>query len=194
MSIGSSLTTRVAWTVGLLLFLAGGAWAGETDYYKKTLEEYQVPGVTLLTQEGKEIDLKTFLDPEKLIILDFIFGTCTTICPVLSVSFAHLQKKLGEDMDRVRLVSITIDPDNDTPEVMKEHLQKYGAKPGWDGLTGKRDNNIQVMKAFDSYVSNKMDHFPLTLLRAPGETQWVRLYGLLSASDLRKEYQQLLNK
>jgi protein SCO1/2 len=194
MSIGSSLTTRVAWTVALFLFLAGGAWAGEPDYYKKTLEEYQVPGVTLLTQEGKEIDLKTFLDPEKLIILDFIFGTCTTICPVLSVSFAHLQKKLGEDVDRVRLVSITIDPDNDTPEVMKEHLQKYGAQPGWDALTGKRENIIQVLKAFDSYVSNKMDHFPLTLLRAPGETQWVRLYGLLSSSDLRKEYQQLLKK
>ncbi len=110
------------------------------------------------------------------------------------MSFAHLQKKLGEDLDKVRLVSISIDPDNDTPEILKEHLQKYGAQPGWDALTGKRENIIQVLKSFDAYVANKMDHFPLTILHAPGEKQWVRLYGLLSASDLRKEYEQLMKK
>lgn len=189
-----SLTNRLAWGVVLLGLLAGNGWGADTDYYKRTLEQYQVPAVSLLTQKGEEINLAAYFDPEKLIILDFIFGTCTTICPVLSVSFAHLQKKLGEDADRVMLVSITIDPDNDTPEVMLEHLRKYGAKPGWDALTGRRDDIIQVLKAFDTYVSNKMDHFPLTLMRGPGEKQWVRLYGLLSASDLRKEYEQLLNK
>ena len=186
--------TRIAWSALFLFFLVGRVWATETDYYEKTLEAYQVPDVSLLTQEGKEIDLQTYLDPEKLIVLDFIFVTCTTICPVLSVSFAYLQKQLGEDADRVQLVSITIDPDNDTPALLKEHIQKYGAQPGWDALTGTRDTIIQVLKAFDSYVSNKMDHYPLTLLRAPGQKQWVRLYGLLSASDLRKECDQLLQK
>ncbi len=186
--------TRVVCTVLFLFLLVSFARAGESDYYKRTLEGYEVPEVTLLTQEGKEIDLSTYLDPEKLIVLDFIFATCTTICPVLSISFANLQKQLGESASRVQLVSITIDPDNDTPALLKEHLQKYGARPGWDALTGKRDSIIEVMKAFDSYVSNKMDHYPLTLLRAPGQKQWVRLYGLLSASDLKKECEQLLQK
>lgn len=194
MARSASLGTRIAWSALFLFFLVGRVWATETDYYEKTLEAYQVPDVSLLTQEGKKIDLQTYLDPEKLIVLDFIFATCTTICPVLSVSFAHLQKQLGEDADRVQLVSITIDPDNDTPALLKEHIQKYGAQPGWDALTGKRDTIIQVLKAFDSYVSNKMDHYPLTLLRAPGQKQWVRLYGLLSASDLRKECDELLQK
>ncbi|GAB6193609.1 SCO family protein [Desulfocastanea catecholica] len=193
----NQLHPRLARTTSLLLillFLAANTWAEDKKIYQRTMEEYQVPDLILLNQEGQEVHLKSYFDSDKLIVLDFIFGTCTTICPVLSVSFAHLQKKLGEDLDRVRLVSISIDPDNDTPEVLKEHLQKYGAQPGWDALTGKRENIIQVLKSFDAYVANKMDHFPLTILRAPGEKQWVRLYGLLSASDLRKEYEQLMKK
>ena len=188
------LATSTVWTIAFLFLLVVSAGAKEGKLYKRTMEEYVVPDVTLLDQEGQEVHLKSYLDSEKVIVLDFIYGTCTTICPVLSVSFAHLQKKLGEARDTVRLVSISIDPDNDTPELMKEHLQKYGAQPGWDAFTGKRDNIVEVLTAFDAYVTNKMNHYPLTILRAPGETQWVRLYGLLSASDLRKEYQQLMKK
>lgn len=193
----NQLHPRLARTTSLLLilfFLATNSWAEEKKVYQRTMEEYQVPDLILLNQEGQEVHLESYFDSEKLIVLDFIFGTCTTICPVLSVSFAHLQKKLGKDLDRVRLVSISIDPDNDTPEILKKYLQKYGAQPGWDALTGKRENIIQVLKSFDAYVANKMDHYPLIILRAPGEKQWVRLYGLLSASDLRKEYEQLMKK
>jgi protein SCO1/2 len=180
--------------VVILICLAASTWAADKKVYTRTIEEYQIPDVTLLNQNGEEVHLKSYLDSDKLVAIDFIFGTCTTICPVLSVSFAHLQKNLGEDLNRVRLVSISIDPDNDTPELMKEHLQKYGAMTGWDAFTGKREHIIQVLKAFDAYVANKMDHFPLTILRVPGEKQWVRLYGLLSASDLKREYEQLARK
>jgi protein SCO1/2 len=182
------------WTLAFLFTfssLVGVALAEGKNMYKKTLEDYQVPDVKLISQEGKEIELKSYLNSGKPIILDFIYGTCTTICPVLSASFAHFQRKLGDDKDKVRLVSISIDPDNDTPELMKEHLQKYGAAEGWDAFTGKRENIIEVLKEFDSYVSNKMDHFPLTIMRGAGEEKWVRLYGLLSASDLLKEYEML---
>lgn len=190
----NGITVIGVWTVALFFALADLALAAGKPMYKKTIEEYAVPDVTLLSQEGQEIELQSYLNTEKPVILDFIYGTCSTICPILSVSFSHFQRKLGEGKDGVRLVSISIDPDNDTPELMKEHLQKYGGQEGWDALTGKRENVIEVLKEFDSYVSNKMDHFPLTLLRGPGEDKWVRLYGLLSASDLMKEYELLVNK
>lgn len=174
----------------LFLFVQGAA-AEEGKPYKRTLETYVVPDVTLLNQDGEEVQLKNYFETDKPIILDFIYCTCTTICPVLSVSFGYFQKNLGKDLDKVRLVSISIDPDNDTPELMKEHLQKYGAQPGWDAFTGKRDNIVQVLKAFDTYVANKMNHYPLTLLRGPGQKEWVRIYGMLSASDLIAEYEHL---
>ena len=151
--------------------------------YKRSIEKYQVPDVTLVNQDGKRINLQTYLDADQPVILDFIYGTCTTICPVLSIGFSHFQKKLGPEADKVRLVSISIDPDNDTPQVMKEYLQRYNAREGWDFLTGKRDDIIMVMKAFDAYVINKMNHYPLTILRGPGDKDWIRINELLSTSD-----------
>lgn len=162
--------------------------------YKRTVEKYQVPDVTLVNQEGKRINLRTYLESDKPVILDFIYGTCTTICPVLSIGFSHFQKKLGPDADKVRLVSISIDPDNDTPAVMKEYLQRYNASDGWDFLTGKREDIIMVMRAFDAYVINKMNHYPLTILRGPGDKEWIRINELLSTSDLMQEYKLLLKK
>ena len=162
--------------------------------YKRTVEKYKVPDVTLVNQDGKRIDLRTFLDGDKPVILDFIYGTCTTICPVLSIGFSHFQKKMGPDADKVRLVSISIDPDNDTPQVMKEYLQRYNAQEGWDFLTGKRDDIIKVMRAFDAYVTNKMNHYPLTILHGPGDENWIRINELLSTSDLMKEHKLLLKK
>lgn len=176
-------------SVVLFTFLFAVQASGQTkQYYKRSLEEYKVPDVVLLNQDGQEVALKSYLESDKPIMLDFIYGTCTTICPILSVGFSHFQRKIGETSQGVRLVSITIDPDNDTPELMKKYLAKYNSQPGWDALTGKRSDIIMVLKEFDAYVSNKMNHYPLTLLKAPGENKWVRIYGLLSASDLMKEY------
>lgn len=185
------LTTTAVWAVVFLCVLTFTAGASEDPLYKRTIEKYVVPDVVLLNQDGGEVRLKSFLDADKPVIIDFIYGTCTTICPVLSVGFSYFQKKLGDDLDQVRMVSITIDPDNDTPELLKEYLQRYGAQPGWDAFTGKREDIIQVLEAFDSYVPNKMNHFPLTILRAPGADEWVRVYGMLSASDLIVEYKKL---
>ena len=175
----------------LLFFFVALPPAHGKMYYKRTIEKYTIPDVILITQEGKEVHLKNFLDSEKPVVLDFIYGTCTTICPILSVGYAHFQKELGPEVDSVQLVSISIDPDNDTPEVMRAYLQRYGAQPGWDILTGKRENVIAVLTEFDAYVTNKMNHVPLTILRAPGRDTWIRLDGLLSASDIMKEYKKL---
>jgi protein SCO1 len=156
--------------------------------YQRTVEHYTVPDVVLINQDGAKIHLKKLLETDKPVILDFIFGTCTTICPVLSVGFANLQHKLGPDVGNVRLVSISIDPEHDTPEIMKEYLKRYRGKPGWDFLTGSRQDIDRVMKAFNAYVSNKMDHMPLNLLRSPVDGRWIRLYGLMSSTDFMNEY------
>lgn len=159
--------------------------------YDKKIVQYKVPDVTLVNQAGEKILLKKVIESDKPVILDFIYGTCTTICPVLSIGFSHFQKKMGTDAQNVRLISISIDPDNDTPSVMAEYLDRYNAQPGWDFLTGKRDDIFLVMKAFDAFVSNKMDHYPVTFLHAPGADKWIRINDLLSSAELMEEYRLL---
>jgi protein SCO1/2 len=156
--------------------------------YQRTMEHYQLPDVTLINQNGKRARLKSIIESDgKPVIVDFIFGTCTTICPVLSVGFVNLQQKLGDTSQKVHLVSITIDPEHDSPKVMQEYLKRYHAKPGWDFYTGTRKDIDLVMRAFNAYIPNKMSHFPLTLIWSPEQKKWVRIFGLLSSSEFIEE-------
>jgi protein SCO1/2 len=159
--------------------------------YKRTIETYTMPDVTLVNQDGKRVKLKNLVNLDKPVVVDFIYGTCTTICPVLSAGYANLQRKLGPNSTNVQLVSISIDPENDTPKVMKEYLKRYQGKPGWDFLTGSRADIDAVMRAFDAYIPNKMYHYPLNLIRDPKSGKWVRIFGLTSTSEFMNEYKKV---
>lgn len=191
------MTMRI--TTGILLLLAvvtltqslapSPAQGAETPY-RRSVEQYSMPDVTLINQDGKKVRFKSLLESDKPVVVDFIYGTCTTICPVLSAGYANLQNRLGAESASVRLISISIDPENDTPKVMKEYLKRYRAKPGWEFLSGSRKDIDRVMIAFNSYFRNKMDHKPLTFIRVPSTGSWVRLYGLISSSEFLEEFRK----
>jgi len=187
---GRNHRQTAGWLAGCLL-LAGAAFGQGPARYKRTVETYTLPDVVLVSQTGARTRLPALVDTDKPILLNFAFSTCTTICPVMSAGFANLQRKLGPEAAGVRLISISIDPENDTPETLKSYLERYGAKPGWDFYTGRRDDILAVMKAFNAAVSDKMQHQPLTFLKAPGDPRWVRIYGLVGTSDLLSEYRQV---
>lgn len=172
--------------LGLGLALTTGLSAQTPEPIKRTIETYTVPDVTLVNQDGGKVKLKALLETGDPVIVDFIFGTCTTICPVLSAGYANLQTKLPPT-SKVRLVSISIDPENDTPKVMRDYLKRYRAKPGWTFFTGKREDIDQVMNAFNAYIPNKMLHYPLTLIRDPKTGKWIRIFGLMSSSEFMEE-------
>jgi protein SCO1/2 len=178
----------------LLAVLPAGGGPSAAEKPKRTVENYTVPDVVLVNQNGVKVPLKKFLETGKPVMLDFIYGTCTTICPVLSASFVSLQRRLGADSDKVRLVSISIDPENDTPKVMRDYLKRYRSRPGWDFLTGTRTDIDRVMYAFNAYIADKMDHYPLTLIRNPSDGRWVRIDGLMSSAELMEEYGRVTKK
>jgi protein SCO1/2 len=162
--------------------------------YKRTVEKYTIPDIVLINQDGKKVRLQYLLAGDTPVIVDFIYGTCTTICPVLSAGFVNLQGKLAITGQKVRLVSITIDPENDTPKIMKEYLKRYRAKPGWDFLTGSRTDIDSVMRAFNAYIPDKMSHYPLNMIRNPKDGSWVRLFGIMSSREFLEEYQSVAGK
>jgi protein SCO1/2 len=178
----------LALVVGLFPCLA---MAGSGATYQRSLVTVSIPDVVLVNQNGEKVRLKTLMaDPAQPVIVDFIYGTCTTICPILSAGYANLQRKLGAASNKVRLVSITIDPENDTPKVLKEYLERYQARPGWDFFTGSRADINNVMKAFNAYFPDKMSHQPLNFIREPAGGQWIRLYGLMGSGEFMNECQK----
>jgi len=161
--------------------------AAETEKFTREVVTVDVPDVTVIDQEGDEIELRQVLLGDQPVFVEFIFATCTTICPVLSAGFSSMQRKLGDDRGRVHLVSFTIDPEHDGPEELRKYLERYGARSGWSFYTGSREDMNAVMRGFDAYVADKMSHQPLTFIRSPVDGTWVRLFGFAGSRDLLEE-------
>lgn len=151
-----------------------------------------IPQVKLVDTNGKELQLSELLNDHSAIILNFIFTTCTTICPVMSATFQQIQNKLGVDRKDVHLVSISIDPENDTPAKLKAYADKFKAGAQWTLLTGTLENSLTAQKAFGVFAGEKMNHKPITFLKAKGSnSQWIMLEGLAEADQIIKEYDKL---
>lgn len=154
---------------------------------RRSTADYTVPKVTLVRADGKSVSLPEELNDGRPVVMSFIFTTCTSICPVLTQTLANLQTALGANRDKVHMVSISIDPEQDTPERLTAYAQKYHAGPEWQLYTGSVDAIIATAKAFNVFSGDKMGHRPVILLRkAPGEP-WIRLDGFASAEQLLQE-------
>lgn len=161
--------------------------AAASGRYAARNAAYAIPDVMLLDSDGTAVPLRTVLDTERPIALNFIFTTCTTICPIMTATFVQMQHELGPAAADVELVSISIDPEYDRPRVLKAYTEQFGAGPGWTFLTGDSLDIERVLRSFDVYAGSKMNHRPVTLLRRPGAEEWTRIDGLASGADLARE-------
>jgi protein SCO1 len=154
---------------------------------KLTTVAYQVPDVKLVRDDGKTVQLVRELDDGRPVVLSFIYTSCTTVCPLTSATLAELQKKLGAARDTVHIVSISIDPEYDTPARLHAYAKTFHAGPEWQHYTGSLAASQAAQRAFDVYRGNKMDHAPATLVRAAPGAQWVRIDGFATADQLLAE-------
>ena len=152
---------------------------------------YTVPDVQLLRENGKRVSLRQEMDDGRPVVLNFIFTSCASICPLMSQTFAQFERKLGSDRHKVHLMSISIDPEEDTPQRLTEYARKFHAGPEWQHYTGTLAASVAAQKAFDVYRGEKMDHTAVTLLRAAPGQPWQRIDGFATADDLLKTYREL---
>ncbi len=151
----------------------------------------EIPDVTLIDQDAQLVKLRDLVEGKDVVMVDFIFGTCTTICPILSAGFSTLQRRMGSGPGGPTLISFSIDPEHDSPEIMTEYLKRYRAQPGWSFLTGNRDDIDLVMRAFDAYVPDKMSHQPVSFIKMGASNRWMKIDGLVSTKDLLAELEKI---
>lgn len=159
--------------------------------YTRSVASYQMPDVKLVDADGNEVVLADSLAVDEPVMLNFIFTTCTTVCPVMSATFSLVQEKLEQERDAVRMVSISIDPEHDSPEQLNEYAKRFEAGPQWSMLTGSLEDSIAVQRAFNVYRGDKMSHEPVTFIRNGADQPWVRIDGFASADELLREYRDL---
>src|SRR5215469_18095401 len=112
--------------------------------YSRSLESYRLPAITLHDWSGQPFAVGSLDNYPGPVILQFIFTTCSTVCPIMSATLAAAQDKLGPELDGIRMVSITIDPENDTPAKLAEYAERFKARGQWFFLTGREADIVRL--------------------------------------------------
>ncbi len=161
------------------------ASAGATKRADETDLKLRIPDTTVYDQHGRRLNFYTDLVKGKTVAINFIFTTCTTICPPLTATFRRVQQTLGERVGRdIQLISISVDPTTDVPERLKDFSAKFNAGPGWSFVTGNKQEIDNLLSALGGYAPDKNDHTPLILVGNDAAGSWTRTYGLAPAAQI----------
>jgi protein SCO1/2 len=187
---------RILVVVALGWLLPGCSYAGEGEALPRI---GPAPAFTLTTQEGTPLSLQDLRG--KIVALTFIYAACADTCPLLTAKMAGLQARLGTDFGaRVFFVSVTVDPERDTPAVLKHYAQAHGANPtGWAFLTGTPAQIRQVTRHYGIYYKKlprgDVDHTFLTSLIDHRGTLRVQYLGVrFDPEELLRDLQSLVQE
>jgi protein SCO1 len=159
--------------------------------YAKVTQPYRAPAIRLVRADGKAVDFAAAIDDDKPVVLSFVYTTCTTVCPVITQVLSRLESRLAARHERITIALVSIDPEQDTPERLREYAHAHGIGAQWQLYTGSEAATVEVQKAFGVYNGDKMSHVPVTFLRAAPGQPWVRLEGFLTPDELEHELRQL---
>lgn len=149
-----------------------------------------LPSVRVKGHQGGGAQAFTDCLPEDSpVLLNFIFTSCTTICPPMASIFSATQAKLQERRAHAHLASVSIDPGHDTPARLREFAARFSAAEGWNFHTGSPEAITAIQKAFNVNRPDKMGHTPVTFVRPKGSRVWVRLDGFATPERLLREAQ-----
>jgi len=158
------------------------AQASSDTAYRVDHADYAVPDLVLLDEHGRPVHLRELFAGDRPVVVNFIFTSCTTICPVMTATMLQLQQELADQPEKPLFVSISIDPDFDDASTLNAYARRFGAD--WTFLTGERTDVLKVLQSFSAWRGSKGNHAAITLFRAAHAEHWVRVEGLASAQQL----------
>lgn len=150
--------------------------------------------VELLDQDGRTVRFYSDVLKNKVVIINTFFTTCTSICPPLNRNFEKIQEALGDRLGKdAFLVSISVDPETDTPTRLKDYGRRFHARPGWLFLTGKKENINWALYKLGQYVETKDDHTSILIIGNEPKGLWKKAFGLAKVEELIRIVEDVIN-
>ena len=192
----SAVNTRILAGVAIIFSFAVALSAGAGESLPKIKP---APEFTLAKQDGKRLTLKELRG--KVLAITFIYASCTDTCPLLTAKMVGIQNRLGSDFGpKVYFLSITVDSERDTPEVLKRYAEAHKANPaGWAFLTGTTAEIHDVTKRYGIYYKKMprgdVDHTFLTSLVDQNGTLRVQYMGVkFDPDEMLRDLRSLLRE
>jgi protein SCO1/2 len=137
-----------------------------------------IPDVHVVDQDGRTRSFYTDLVKDQTVAIQFIFTRCTMVCTPLGGTFSKLQKL--PHGNHTRLISISVDPKNDTPQDLRQFSERFGPRTGWTLITG---NPVEIARLLD-ILQGKSGHSAMILIGNDHANRWTRAYGLSQVDSL----------
>lgn len=184
--------------VAALLFcsISGSAQSekpGNTTPQLSAAEKY-FTNTELVTQDGKRVRFYADVLKGKVIVINSFFSTCKGSCMPMNRNFKKVADLLGDKVGRdVFLISITVDPQMDTPGALKEYANALHAPAGWLFLTGSKENVDFVLNKLGQFVADKNDHLNVMIVGNERTGLWKKAFGLGRPEELAKVVESVIN-
>jgi cytochrome oxidase Cu insertion factor (SCO1/SenC/PrrC family) len=150
--------------------------------------------VELVDQDGRRVRLYSDLLKGKTVVVNAFFATCKGVCPPMSRNLQGVQEAFKERVGKdLHIISITVDPEADTPAVLKEYARQYEAVPGRYFLTGRKENVDWALYKLGQYVEQKEAHTSILVVGNEATGLWKKVLGLANLSEIVKSVESVLN-
>jgi protein SCO1/2 len=147
----------------------------------------EIPDVNVVDQTGHPLHFYRDLISQKVVVLAFFFTRCQDACPTVAHTLMHLQTALGDRLGRdVSFVSVSIDPQHDTPEALAAWAKKYDVKPGWTLVTGRPDEINHLVRSFTGDNARTGLHSIILYLGNDRTGEWISDTGSAPAEHYLK--------
>ena len=152
-----------------------------------------VPDEPLVDQDGRAVRLFSDVMKGRIVAVNFIYTDCTTICSPMTAVLARVQDHLGARLGKdVALVSISLDPERDTPARLKEFADRFRRRAGWTFLTGEPEHVRRALRGLGGWQSEKSAHGAFLLVGDPAVGRWKRVNGFAPPQRIAEEIEAAL--
>jgi protein SCO1/2 len=150
--------------------------------------------IELIDQNGHTVRLSSDLLKDRVVVINVFFTECTGACPLMARTFAAIQEEVGDRLGKdVLLISLSVDPKNDTPEKLAAYALRFKARPGWVLLTGSPENVALALKKLGQTVEDRNDHTNLFFIGNLRTGLWKKVFGLAPPQEVVKAVQTVLD-
>lgn len=187
------------------------AWAAAACYGSAAAQSVTKPAATgidadtrartyftdtkLLAHDGRERRFYSDILRDRVVLINFVFTECGDACPLITQQLLQARQLLGDAAREIRFVSISIDPERDTPQTLTQFASKQGAiDPEWVWLTGARANVDAVTKRLGAYTDNPQNHLTGLILGNVRTEQWVRMRPDAAPRQIAAELRKLAGR